>query len=128
MFNKKKKYIAVFLVKEQGTYSVLKLRRFKPNNKVLQFTKGNSHSLDISFPTYLKGLKLYYFIDIKKGQLRFKDSKDKVNPELLDMVLKQSIVRQLTATLTSNLTGQILNIIIGLCIGLPIGIIAGGYL
>ncbi len=127
---KKKRYIAVFLVSEQGTYSVLRLRRFSPSNLSVRYGKGNATVINIHTPTYAKGIKLYYFIDIAKGQLNFKDKgKDVVNKELIDMVVRQSIVKQLTNSLREKLFGgQIMNILIGLAIGIPAGIIAGGYL
>lgn len=127
---KKKKYVAVFLVSEQGTFSILKFRRFNPSKDAIQYTKGVSHLIDVSKPTYAKGLKLYYFVDIKKGQLGFDSKKNSaINPEVIDMILKQNIVKQLTTSLSERFLGsQIVNIVIGLVMGILIGIIAGGYM
>ena len=124
----KKKYIAVIVVSEQKTYNILRLKKFKTTDNTIRVSPKASHTVDVSKPTYQKGLKLFYFVDIHKGHLTFEKSKVPINPKMIDMIVKQSIVKQLTARLSERMLGsQLLNIIIGLAIGGLLGFIIGGY-
>jgi hypothetical protein len=125
----KKRYIAVIVVSEQDTYSVLRLRRFNVSNPDVRVAKNSTHPIDVSKPTYSKGLKLFYFVDINKGHLTFEKAKSPLNPKIIDMILKQSIVKQLTARLSERMYGsQIVNIVIGLVIGALAGYIVAGFI
>lgn len=126
---KKKKYIAVIVVSEQNTYSILRMRRFRVSDVAIRVAPKKTHLVDVSKPTYSRGLKLYYFVDIAKGHLIFDKTKNKINPEIVDMFLKQSIVKQLTARLSERMyVSQILNIVIGLVIGALTGFIVAGFI
>lgn len=124
---KKKKYIAVFLIKEQQSYSVIFKAKFNPINKVLSYKK-RSYPIKIDFPTYIIGLKLYYFIEVDKGQIIFNNSKDPlIDPKLLDMLISQEIITQLTDNLSGNaFKMSVYNVLIGVIIGALGGYIAGG--
>lgn len=128
MFRKKKKYIAVIVVSEQNTYSILRVRRFKTSNPLVRVNPKASHLVDVSKPTYSRGLKLYFFVDITKGHLTFEKTKSPMNPKVVDMFIKQSIVRQLTARLSeSRYFSRIFDIVIGLVIGALAGFIIAGF-
>lgn len=125
---RKKKYIAVIVVSEQDSYSILKMRRFKTSNTTIRVGAKASHFVDVSKPTYTRGLKLYYFVDIRKGHLTFEKTESPMNPKIVDMFIKQSIVKQLTARLHERMyTSQILNLIIGAIIGVLAGFIIAGF-
>jgi len=124
---KGKKYVAVFLIKEQQSYSVVFKIRFNPTNKILSYKK-RSYPIKIDFPTYIIGLKLYYFIEINRGQIIFDKTKDPtMDPKLLDMLISQEIISQLTDNLSGNAFKMSLyNILIGVVMGALGGYIAGG--
>lgn len=114
--------------------------------------KKHSYFIDMSFPTYLRGLKVFYFVDITAGQLlaknteikgvkgNNKDLKNKqilfkgsdddamMSPETLDMLVSQNIVSQLTSNLSdSAIKMNIISIVLGLIIGALGGYIYAGY-
>lgn len=126
---KKKKYIAVFLVRQENSYSILAKKRFSPTNKTIKYKKG-SYIIDVSTPTYTKGLKLFYFIEYDKSQLFFDKNKVQsiVSPKVVDLIMSQKIVSELT----SNLSGSafklnILTLLFGGIMGGLIGYIVAGY-
>ena len=126
--NRKKKYIAVIVVSEQDSYSILRMKRFSTSNTVIRVGAKASHLVDVSKPTYSKGLKLYFFVDVTKGHLTFEKTKSPMNPKVVDLFIKQSIVKQLTARLSeSRYFSRIFDIVIGLVIGLLGGFIIAGF-
>jgi len=128
---RKEKYIAVFLTKKHNGYSVAKKRRFSADAETVQFKKKKSYVVDASQYTYSKGLKLYYFIDTtNEGQLFFDSSKAKGGKEkakIIDMFIKQSIVKQITSGLGGGFSGSIMNMIMFFGLGLAIGFIIAGF-
>ena len=109
----KKRYIAVFLVKQKNSYEILKQKRFKPTNNIIRFQK-KTYVIDVGNETASKGISQYYYIDIATGQLNVKDNKKLkaseslefdnhgINPEMVDMILSQKIISQLTSNLTNT--------------------------
>lgn len=121
----KKKYIAIFLTKDQNSYTIIKAKRFKPSSE--KFIKANL--IDISNHTFSKGLRNYYYIDkVNKLQLSFINGKaPNIDIEAVDDVLVRSIISQLTKDMSgTNLTKRLFDIIIGLIIGGLVGFIASG--
>jgi len=121
----KKKYIAVFLTKEQNSYTITKVKRFKPSDS--KFIEQNL--IDISNYTYSKGLRNYFFIDISNRlQLSFNNKNTpNIDIKAIDDVLVRSIISQLTKDMSgSNITKRLFDIIIGLIIGGLVGFIASG--
>ncbi len=121
----KKKYIAVFLTKEQNSYTITKAKRFTPSSE--KFIKVNL--IDISNYTFSKGLRNYYYIDkANKLQLSFiKIEKINVDIKAVDDVLAREIISQLTKDMSGvNLTKRLIDIILGAVIGGLIGFIASG--
>lgn len=125
---KKEKYIALFLTKKHNGYSVAKKKRFRVDAKTIRFRKGKAYKIDTSKYTYNKGLKLYYFIDTKAGQLFFESSKgDNEKADAIDMVIYQNIVKQITSGLSGGFSGSIMNMIMFFGLGLTIGFIIAGF-
>lgn len=140
---KKKKYYVIYCVKEQDVFNILKKRRIRGSNQVVRFRKG-TYVINISFPTYVKGLRVFYFIDIKKGQqlaknteiakghILFKENaKDKalISPQFLDMFISQKIVGQLTSNLSDNaMKMNIITLIFGAIMGGLVGYIIAGVI
>lgn len=126
----KKRYYAIFLIKQENTYNVLRRKRFSPDNPIVRFKKGKAKPIKIDSPTYSRGLKVFYFVDINEGQLFFKNTKGSgVNAELIDMIMEQGIIKQLTANLSEKfLGGQLLMIIMSFFMGGFLGFIIAGFL
>lgn len=124
---KRKKYVVIFLIKENDSYSVLSRKRFMPSKSKVRYGKGKSHIIDTSKPTYIKGLRLFYFVEINKGQIGFNNPSGNISPEVIDMVMSQSIVKQLTANL-AGMKFNFMNIITGLAVGGLVGYILGAML
>jgi len=126
-----KKYIVVFLIKEQNTYNMIHRKKFKPSDKVVRFRK-QSIPISSSLPTYSIGLKLFFFIDITSNtQLFFKSSKNNtINAKVIDMILQESIITQLTSNLTSTskFTMNLIYIVLYIIFGVLIGFIIGQYI
>jgi len=128
--SKKKKYIAIFVLKEQQSYTVQKRKKFNPLKKELSF-KDKTYHYKISIPTYSKGLKQFYIFDIHTttGHLLFFKNKDSlITPEILDMICKRHTIQQLASNLTDTaFKVNLMMVFIGLVIGGLIGWIAGGF-
>jgi len=144
---KVKKYVAIFVLKEQGTFTRLGKKKFKATNTSIRFRR-RTFILDTSFATYSSGLKQFFFIDFTNGQtyleqdnqdvkLTKKQKEEKVkllklqslaiNPEITDMLISRKIIGQLTSNLTGNgMTMNIMTLIIGVVIGGCIGYIVAG--
>lgn len=98
----KKKYIAVFVVKQEGSYSKVGEKRFKPLDNSIRFMK-KTYVIDVSIPTYINRSRLFYLIDINGQQLFFEKSEGNIiSPEVVDMILSRKIITELT----SNLSGD----------------------
>lgn len=153
--NKKKKYIAIFVLKEQGTFTRLGKKKFKPTNDCIRFRK-RTFILDASFATYSRGLKQFFFIDLLNGQtylkqdtnqddankkLSKKEKREKqkeiarllklknleIDPEITDMLISRKVIAQLTTNLNNNAIGiNIMTLIIGAVMGACIGYIIAG--
>ena len=148
--NKIKKYVAIFVLKEQGTFTRLGKKKFKPVNSCVRYKK-RTFILDTGFATYSRGLKQFFFIDFVKGQTYLEETKDTkdtkkltkkekeekakllklkqlyIDPEITDMLISRKVISQLT----TNLTGaanvmNIMTLIIGVVIGGLIGYVIAG--
>lgn len=151
MFNKKKeKHYAIFCIKQHGVFKRISRKRVNPLDKFVRKGK-NTFTFEVGFPTYRRGLKIFYFIDIEKGQLVSKNAKiikkvkeGKVidvhvlftdegrqllmSPKTLDRLISQKIVGQLTSNLSDNAWKMsVMSIILGVIIGALAGFITAGY-
>lgn len=126
--SKRKKYYVIWLGKQEGTYTFLKKRRISSSTENVRFIKGKAKPIKIQNPSYIRGLKVFYFLNVEEGQLSFNKVYGSVDPQVLDMVLKQSIVKQLTSALTGSLGIDFMSLIVGLCVGGIAGFIGGGLL
>lgn len=124
----KKKYKAIFLIKEQNSYTIVYQKTFNPTIETINFKK-ESFPIDISTYTFTKGLTSFYCFNIKnKNQIVFQNSKNpSIDTKTINKMLEQNIIGQLTSDLTnSSFKTTIFNIIIGLLIGGLFGYIFGG--
>lgn len=140
--NKKYKYYAIFCKKEYGIFKRLSKKRIRSTTKKVRYKKG-TYLLNMLFPTYARGLKVFYFVDvsgvqlltkkvteIKNRQIVFKgnDEKPVLTPEMMDKLVSQNIVSQLTSNLSGDaIKMNIISIVLGLIIGALSGFLMAGY-
>lgn len=125
MFDKKK-YYAVWLIKEQDNYNIVEKNSIKPTDETVSY-KEKSHELDIDDPIYQYGRKLFYFIDFHKGQLTLREKvKAKSEPAIMDMIISEKIVAQLTHDLLGkDIQETLMWLGLGAAIGGLLGYIIG---
>lgn len=128
IFSRRKKYIAVFCIRELEVNNILGTRKINPTSKTIRFRR-HTFIIDVSTPSYIKNNKVFYFLSLTtKKQLTFDDSKEvDMNTELIDSVISQNIVEQLTKNLNDNLKMNIIQILLGLCAGILIGYFYAQY-
>lgn len=139
--NKKSRYYAIFVKEEHGIFKRLTRKRISAMTEKVRY-KRHTYILNMGFPTYSRGLKVFYFVDITAGLLsaektEFKDqqilfkknSKDVVmSPKILDKLISQNIVSQLTSNLSDGaLKMNIITLVLGAVIGALSGFIIAGY-
>lgn len=128
LFKKRKKYYAVFLVNQTGSFSRVAKRRFRPTNQKVRYRK-KTYIVDVSTPSYTKGLKIFYFYEIEKPEHMTFLKKDSVlSPKIIDMILSQKIVNELTTNLSGNaLRMNLITLIFGALMGGAFGFIIAGF-
>jgi tyrosine-protein phosphatase YwqE len=135
--SKKNRYIAVFLIKEKRSYSIQRKRKINILTNRVSYS-GKTYIVDTSEYTFREGLGFFYLIDLNKAQLQIKDKKVKeinvkpetlddfhYNPRIIDEVLENGLVEQLTANLNNRIGKKIWDILTGLVMGGLVGFIAG---
>lgn len=140
------------MLRERETYHIVGKKRIRVSSKKVRF-HGGSYPVDVSYPTYTKGNKNIYFLDVKiinqilmsqdgetpKGfewkptELDGTDSRyELMSPKTLDIFVSQSFLSALFSRLTSSGKLAIGSIVMGLLAGTGIGwiiheVITGGY-
>ena len=125
-----KKYIAVFLVKENDSYEIIKKKRFKPNATTVHYN-NEGYPISIKTKTYSFGLNIFFFFEIEtKKQLVFLSNKDSfLGSKALDLALAKHIIPDLTLDLTdTSFKKNIMNLILGALIGGMLTFIIAGFL
>lgn len=128
MKNSKTKYYAIFVMEVNESYSFVKMKRINPINRKVRYRKDKLFILQSERPTYINGLKVYYFFDLQTGQLLFnKTSADSIiNSDIIDNIMCKNIVNQLTSSLMSNkFVMNLFQIIFGGIFGGLIGYLIG---
>ena len=129
--NRKVKHLAVFVLKKKGTYEIEKIKRFSPTKTTIRF-RGGTYIPRTEDPTYTRGLKQFYVIDLKgKEHLSFfKFNKSLAeDPKLLDAIISRSIIGQLTANLgDGGWKLSLTTLFIGIALGGAFGYIIAGFL
>ena len=155
MRNKKKKYKIRFVIDEKGIYNVIGKKKLNPLKEWVRY-KNKAYLIDVNNPTYTQGLNLFFLIDIKGKSIELTKQKRKLqkrklqkkeiekkkkdvisevliteivdyDPEAVDLVIFQKIVKHLSSNLNANaFVINLIAIIVGAAIGGPIGWILGG--
>ena len=131
MIYKKKKYFVIFVIRQQGTWTRIGRKRFHPSKEEIKFRRFGTFLINSANPTYIRGLKLFYFADVKGGEsICFKGNKGAVmDPKTADLVLTRKIVSQLTTNLSSDkLKLNVMTLILGIAMGGLIGYIVAGFI
>lgn len=117
MIGNKKKYIAVFLLKQEGSYAYVGRKKFKPTQKDISYKEG-VYEITREKPSYIKGTRLFYFFDIGTGQLYMDTSDLNIDPEINELITKRKIFKQLAVSLSgSTMKVNIMWLVIGLVMG-----------
>lgn len=128
MKNAKTKYFAIFVMEVNQSYSFVKMKRINPIKRKVRYSKDKLFLLQAEFPTYINGLKIYYFFDLQAGQLLFNKTSDEsiINSDIIDNIMCKNIVNQLTSSLMSNkFVMNLIQIIFGGIFGGLIGYLIG---
>jgi len=150
--NKKRKFLAIFVLRERETYHVIGKRKIKSTTKLVRY-RGGKYPVDVSYPTYTKKNKNLYFLDVKiinqilmddeqivPTDFEFKpttldgsDSKfELMNPQTLSDLIRDKNLRAMFSSITNATKFHIMELFIGVIAGVGIGwlirdIITGGY-
>lgn len=128
MKNAKTKYFAIFVMEVNQTYSYVKIKRINPIKRQVRYSKDKLFILQAEMPTYVNGLKVYYFFDLEHGQLLFNKTSDEsiINSDIIDNIMCKNIVNQLTSSLmSSKFAMNLLQIVFGGIFGGMIGYLIG---
>ncbi len=120
LFGQKDKYYAYFVSKKQNIYKYVKKKRISVNAEKIKFRKG-TYKIDTEIPSFSRGNKYFFFIDINGNQIFF--NKDKVPKSLGKVMLDLYLARNIITQLTANLSNQQYKLNIMILIG---GAVVGG--
>lgn len=120
----KKKYKIIFLRKQFNAMfieKVLKLQNIKP---IVKFGKKEFH-ISIENTTYItkKNVKVYFFDYDSGNQLSFIEIEKQLNPDELDLIIGQNLIKELTSGVIDNKKEKILWMVIGVIMGALLAIV-----
>lgn len=119
----KEKYWVIFFNKEFDVYKFQKKKRIKPNTKTVKYKRKDPYILNLNAIGHRKGLNIYYYIEMGKGQVSIQKFKGHIiTQQYVDSILTDKFFGQVTAKLTaSKVTTQLIYLISGGLIGGYIG-------
>lgn len=125
----KDKYKVRFLKRINDTPTFIGQRIIKPNSETVEYRK-KSYPIDTSKCAYRFKNQYIFLVDVDEGQLPLGKSQMNVSTSLIDLVVRQSIGKQLVSGLEkgSTLGITIMQMIIYICLGLAVGYIIGQFL
>lgn len=121
-----KKYYAIWVIKEQNKYNVIHKQKIKPTTQEVSHN-DKTHLIEINDPIFIRGRKLFYFVDYLNGQLSLREKHKNIEPELLDSIISKQVLKQLTSNLLPKRFDEMfiyigLGVLIGTLLGYIIGI------
>lgn len=127
IFKKSNKKV-YFLRKQYGTYHLLSVRKLIEGKKLVKY-KGKNYQISVKNPLFMRNGNYLFFIDIDNGnQLTFNQIESQANPDDLDIIVGQKVVRELTKGVLDNKKELLMYAIVGLIIGgLAVGMIMSMY-
>jgi len=117
LFEQKLKYKLVFLRKEYSTMNVVKIvKLIEP--KILYRIREKTFNISYEFPCYSHLLEKIYFIDYESGsQLMFSAIDRQLNPEQLDLIVSNKIVKEIASGVLDDMKGKIAMVVLGALLG-----------
>lgn len=124
----KRKYKVAIVNFQSNKPTILKIYKIKPDVNFVHY-KNKQIPIDINVPTLTKNNIDYYYVDLNRGQISFKNSQNpNINYGIIDDVLSKEVIRQIVATLRiTDFKVKIINYIIGAVMGLFAGLFIGAY-
>jgi len=126
----RKKYYAIITVRENELQSVIGYKKIKPTDISFAF-KGKSFPIQMEYPTYLKGNKVFYFFNfLDESLLLFNDNsnRDIMNADIIDKILAKSIITQLTSNLNQKWKIDLPYMLLSAGFGGMVGFIIANYI
>ena len=144
---RRRKFLAVFVLRERETFHIIGKRRIRSTTKIVKY-RGGAYPVDVSYPTYTKKNKNIYFLDVKiinqyiiDGENQKREGKtdferDPINPVSLDgtdsryelmspktlsTLIHDKNLRAMFSSITKTASFRLTEIIIGLIAGVGIG-------
>lgn len=123
-----KKYFAVFTKNEYEVQNVVGIKKITSTTDKVSY-KNKTYIVQTEFPSYIKGKKIFYFFNLKEGQLLFNKTSvnSVINPEIIDSILSKNIINQLTSNLNSKWKVELPLMIFSCLFGAMLGFIIGNY-
>lgn len=114
----KEKYRVVFFRKAFETIFVVKTSRMDKTVEILKLQNGKSFIINWNCPAHLVGNTKVYLIDFDSGaQLSYNFVENSLRPAQIDMIVKDSLLKQVISTASIDSKERIINIILGAVIG-----------
>lgn len=122
------KYYVYVVVRIGDSFRIQKKRKIRSTTKIIDIAKDNTKSINISTPTFSRKNKSFYVIDSEDGQLTFNKELSKAHTLMLNLLVRKSVISQLTSSFSKALKGMNFILIISLIgFGVGIGWIAKGF-
>jgi len=119
----------VLLVRIIGKTPTVVSRQFIKNDSQTVIFKNKVYVIDFDKPSYRVKNIFCYLVDIDQGQLHYEKTAKMIVPQLVHLILKRSIVKQLVTNLEKQPFAQsLILLILGIALGLAGGYILGNVL
>ena len=128
LFGKKlKKYFLVIVARQEGSYNYIKQIPLTLNNEKIKDVNGKILVFDISKPNIIRNNCNYYYVDIiTRQQIFFESDYEKIDGNLLDIIIHDQIITQIIKSVEGNPIKDMLGYILGsLILGGVIGALIG---
>ncbi len=111
-----------------GIPTVISSKTISPSADKITF-KGITWNFDVSAPAYRTGRTFIYLVDIRSGQMSFKEPMNPVSAALIDRILNRAVIAQLVSGLKKqDFLSLLVYVLVGVCMALPLGYILGNLL
>lgn len=112
-----KNYKIIFLRKEYSTMNLVGILKTDSISNTIRY-KGKTYIISIDKPAFSEKKSKVYIVDFDScSQLKFDEIKCAMNPNELDLILSNQIIKELTAGAISDKREKIFNMILGAIIG-----------
>lgn len=117
LFEKRIKYKIVFLRQEYSTMFLVFTKKLKIPQKLIRVGK-KTFQINYEIPFYSNLLEKFYFVDYESGsQLKFEAIERKLNPDDLDLIVSNKIVKEIASGVLDDMKQKFLMILLGALLG-----------